>query len=486
MTLRNAAFSATRWTTAASLLRALLQLLQTAVLARLLVPADFGLMAMAMVALAVAWLLADLGLGSALMHFPQPDRTTLSTLYWMNLGLSCLLALLFALLAWPLAQLYGHMELQPVLTLLALVLPLTALGLPFRVLAEKRLRFRPLAQIEIAASAAGFLAGLGLALGGSGIYSLVGATLVTAGAGSVLAWWRLSAGLRPEPSFQPALAKPYLGFGLHRVGDGIWNALSMQLDVLIAGLVSGPSMVAYYAVPREQCLKVANTVINPVITRVGLPVMTQLQHDHAALRSVYLKTLRLTASFNFPTYAMLALFAEDVTTLLLGDQWQGAAFYMRLFALWGLIRSTGNPSGSLIYAVGMAQRAHIWNMAYFFVCAPILWFSARAGGLPGLAWTMVAVQAIVFWAAWRYLIFPACGVGFAAYTSSIAPPLLATLLATAVVVVVTQIVPDAWRLAVGASLFGTAYLLLSMRLNREWLDLLRELFAPMLRSRRSK
>ena len=366
MSLRSATFSATRWTTAATFSRVALQLLQTALLARLLAPADFGLMAMAMVVLAVAWLLADLGLGSALMHFPRPDRATLSTLYWLNLGLGCLLAVLFALAGFPASMLFGQPELKPVFLLLALTFPLSALGQPFRVLAEKDLRFRPLAQNEMLAAAAGFIASLAFAVAGRGVYALVAAALVSALVGSALSWWRLSDGLRPGADFRLALARPFLGFGLHRVGDGVWNALRMQLDVLIAGLVSGPALVALYAVPREQCLKVANAVVNPVITRVGLPVMTQLRHDQAALRAVYLTTLRLTTSFNFPMYAVLALFAEDVVALLLGPQWQEAAFYMRLFAIWGLIRSTGNPSGSLLYAVGMAKRAHLWNLALFF------------------------------------------------------------------------------------------------------------------------
>ena len=149
MNIRTATFSATRWTTVASLCRVLVQLLQTALLARLLLPADFGLIAMAGVALGIAAMLADLGLSSALMHFSTPDHPTFSTLYWLNLGLGCFLALLFALLSWPLAYMYGHLELLPVFAWLSLSLPLSALGQPFRVLAEKNLNFKPLAQNEI-------------------------------------------------------------------------------------------------------------------------------------------------------------------------------------------------------------------------------------------------------------------------------------------------------------------------------------------------
>lgn len=452
-----------------------MQFLQTVVLARLLVPADFGLMAMAGVAAAVASLFADLGMSSALMHFPRPDRTTLSTLFWLNLFLSLLLALLFSAAGWPLAFAYGQPDLVPVLISLSAIFPLAALGQQFRVLAEKDLRFRALAQNEIAAALAGTAVAVGAALAGFGVFALVAALLASSAINSLLAWWRLSTGQRPQARFCPALARPFIRFGLHRVGDGFWNTLRMQADVLIAGLFAGPAAVGAYAVPRDLALKLANAVINPVITRVGLPVMTRLQDDPAALRSVYLRSVRLTASFNFPLYALLALFPEQIVSLLLGDQWEAAVFYLRLFALWGLIRSTGNPSGSLLYAVGMARRAHVWNLLLFLSTTPLLWLAAKSGSLHALAWTMLGLQAAVYVLAWRFLIRAACGVDFWTYNASIAPPLMATALASALAYGPVATLPTPLQLPVGSLVLAGAYLLLSWHYNRHWIEALAEL-----------
>ena len=475
MSIRKATFSATRWTTVASLSRVSVQLLQTALLARLLLPADFGLIAMAGVALGIAAMFADLGLSSALMHFSTPDHPTFSTLYWLNLGLGCFLALLFALLSWPLAYMYGHLELLPVFAWLALSFPLSALGQPFRVLAEKNLNFKPLAQNEIFSVVIGFSTAIVFALTGGGAFSLIAAMLVTTTANSILAWLRLSADLRPSLLFHPALAKPYIAFGLHRVGDGFWNTLQVQADIFFAGLVANPAAVALYSLPREQCLKVANTVINPVITRVGLPVMTKVKNDQAALRFIYLKTLRMTASLNFPIYAALALFAEEAVAILLGDQWKDAAFYMRIFAIWGLIRSTGNPSGSLLYAVGMAKRAHIWNLLLFFGTVPLLWLAASLGGLPALTWTMLGWQAVVYLLAWRFLVQPACGMNFTTYNACMASPLVATVLASVFAWSSASAVPTSLQLPIGAVVFSGVYLLFSWFHNRQWIEAMAEL-----------
>ena len=188
----------------------------------------------------------------------------------------------------------------------------------------------------------------------------------------------------------------------------------------------------------------------------------------------------MTASLNFPIYAALALFAEEAVAILLGDQWKDAAFYMRIFAIWGLIRSTGNPSGSLLYAVGMAKRAHIWNMVLSILTFPILWIAANTGGLPTLAWTMLVWQAIIFFLAWKFLIQPACGVDFFSYTSSIAPPFIATFLTVLVGIFFLAVLPKFWGAYVSTSAFFIAYLIFSYLFNRELLYLMREVFTPLL------
>lgn len=484
--LRSATFSAGRWTAISALFRLGLQTAQLVILARLLNPADFGLMAIAMAVLAVAWLLSDLGLSSALMSFPQPDHATLSTVYWLNLILACSLGVLLAALAIPASLLLEQPGLKSVLLYMAPLFAISALGQPFRVLAEKDLRFRPLAENEILATGMGFVGAVVVATAHGSVLALVASVLITSVSSSALACWRLSHGRRPGRIFKPSLAKPLLAFGLHRVGDGIWNALRTQVDVLAASLVAGPSMVAYYAIPREQCLKLANAVVNPVITRVGLPVMTRSRDQPEALRAIYLRTLRITAAFNFPAYALLAIFAEDVVALLLGPQWEAAAFYMRLFAFWGLIRSTGNPAGSLLYAVGMAKRAHIWNLALFFGTSTVLVAAAMIGGLPALGWAMVGTQLVVFWLAWRHLVQPACGVRWRDYCGSMSGAGVATALASATAVATLRLVPDNWGPGTGVLVFVLTYLAVSLRINFEWLALAREFLAPIERLRQSK
>lgn len=477
MSLREAAFSAGRWTTASVLARALMQVAQTVILARLLVPADFGLMAIAGAAVAVAVMFSDFGLSSALMHFQRPEKRVLSTLYWLNVGLAGGLAICFCLVSVLLADMYRH-ELLPVLLLLALNFPIGALGLQFRVMAEKEMRFQTLAKIECAATFVGFVVAILLARMEAGVYAFVGGSLAATASGTILGWIFLSTGIRPGFELHFASTRPFLAFGLHRVGDNLWSNLRMQADIFIASMLAPPSAIAFYTTPRDQCLRIANTVINPVITRIGLPIMTQLQGDQSRLREIYMQALNFTASLNFPIYALLALFPTEIVDLLLGSQWHEASNFLRIFALWALVRSTGNPSGILIYAVGMAKRAHAWNFALLVITVPLLYLAARHSGLHGLAVAMLLLQLITFFFAWRYLIRPACGMGFREYCSQFGPCLVATLAASGSAVIATLAVPDAWRLAVGVPVMGIVYLCVSRWLNHQWLLALRQLLAP--------
>jgi O-antigen/teichoic acid export membrane protein len=470
VSLKQKAFSAGRWTAASAFLVAGLQLLQTVVLARLLLPAEFGLMAVAASLLAVVALIADLGLSRALIHFDDAPADTLSSLYWLNVGLSLLLMLLLLLLAPVFGNLYGSKALVPVLQYGSLVFPLTAWGQQFRVLAERSLRFSELARIEILAGLAACCFAIVFAFAGGGVYALVAGILVRAAASSALAWTMLSAGSKPSRHLRFAETRPFLRFGGYLVGDSLANNVRRDADVFVGGLVLGPAAMGLYSVPRDLSLRIA-TVVNPVITRVGFPIMSRLQGDRGKLKEVYLQTLRMTTSVNFPVYVALALFADEIVALLYGPQWQGAGLYLRILAAWGLLRSVGNTAGGLLYAVGRARRAFWWNFGLLLALPPLYWLAVGRWGLEGLAWGVVMLQLAITLPGWRFLVRPACGAGFLEYLQQLIVPLWLSLAAGAVAWAVTHnLGHGTLRLLVGGSVGGVFYLLLSWMFNRRWAD----------------
>lgn len=470
MSLRLSTFSAGRWTATSALVRSGFQISQTVVLARLLAPADFGLMAVTASLLAVLSLFTDVGLSRAIIHFENISAPALSSLYWLNLLVGATLSISLAALAPILGNVFRLEGLATVLLVTSPVFLLSAAGQQFRALAEKEFRFSALAVNEITSTIVGFSVAVSVGLGGGGVFALVAATLATAATDSALAWWRLSANYRPKWHLRGGETRPFLRFGGYLVGESLINTLVRQSDVFIAGLNVSSSALGMYSLPRDLSMRVG-MIVNPVITRVGFPVMARLQGDIGALKSVYLRTLNMTASVNFPVYVALALFADEAVALLYGPQWKGASVYLQVLAAWGLVRSTGNPVGSLLHATGAVKGAFFWNVLLLAILPPLYWVAAHGWGLRGLASSLVAVHVGLVLPGWFFLVRPACGAAIGEYLGQLATPLLLSLTAGSAAWLSTRGVPHGTlRLAAGCLIGGVSYVWLSWMFNRVWTD----------------
>jgi lipopolysaccharide exporter len=476
VSFKRLAYSAVRATTLSYSLRFILQLLQIAILARLLRPAEFGLMAVAGSFLAVLSILTDFGISRTLLHFRDISDEARSSLFWINILLALGLGSLMLLASPLIATVYSEPIFIPILTLCALVFPLSALGQQLRVLSEKDLHFKTIAWIEIFSTFIGLILSVFMAIKGFGVYTLVGGLLVTAGCSSALIWIYLADGWRPALRLRLSEVQPYLRFGAYLAGEKVANALSAEADVFIGGVVVGPAALGPYAVSRNIALRLANTVVNPVVTRVGLPVMAHVQHDQEKLRSIYLTMLRMVSSINFPIYILLSIFADEVVVLLYGPGWEQATDFLRVLAIWGLMRSIGNPVGSLIVAAGHARRAFWWNVTFLIFTPPLLFMSMSLGGLYGLTWSLLMVQILVFVLAWRVLVFPICGAGFAEYCIQLLPAFMISVFAGVLAMLSVQSIGGVLvKFCFGAAIYISTYLALSLFFNKPWVTAMRRL-----------
>jgi O-antigen/teichoic acid export membrane protein len=480
MSLRRAAFSAGRWTAASAGTRAVVQVLQTAILARILSPGDYGLMAIATSIIVVISLITDFGVSRALIHYDEVDDDTLSTLYWLNLGMAMIAMLMLIATAPLVASLYRMPELEPLLRVASFAFPLSAAGQQFRVMAEKGLNFASLARNEIAAALGGFLIALLAALAGMKVYTLVAGLLANNAISSGLAWLRLTGGRHLRLRMNLSTTKPFLKFGSYLVGENFASTLHRQADVFVGGLVTSPSVLGLFSVPRDLSFRVS-TLINPIMTRVGFPVMSRAKSDAAKLKSIYLQSLRLTASLNFPIYMALALFAEEVITLLYGAKWTGAAPFLRLLAIWGMIRSTGNPVGSLLYAAGRAALAFWWNIVLLAVIPVVLFIASWHGDLYGMTIAMIGIQLAMLVPMWYWLVRPICDVTAREYLGQFIPPLFVSCLAAGAASLVTLgFNGEIMRLIIGVGCGTLVYLAASVAFNRPFYNALRDAVGPLL------
>jgi len=475
LTLKHQTFSAVRWTTFAMVGKSGLQFAQVAVLARLLAPADFGLMAMVLAVMAFIQVFTDLGVSNAIIHHQDISANQLSSLYWLNVTVGA--ALMLALMTFSSgigALMFNRPDLQPVLISISVSILLSAAGQQLRVMAEKSLRFAILAKIEIAAALAGFTAAVCWAWLAPGVYALVAGVLVNGLVQTLLLWLLAADGWQPAFRLRLNEIRHFLQFGGYMMANNFVNSFNAQADILIAGRLFPAATLGVYSLPRSLSLSVAGA-INPVITRVGLPVMAKAQHDKAFLKSIYLKTMRMTASINFPIYIALAVFAKESVLLVFGPKWIESAPLLVYLAIWGMFRSCGNPVGSLLLAVGRADLSFRWNLGLLFVGPPALWIGAH-WGIVGLAITQAALMVTLMIPAWYFLVWPHCGARALEYAQSMLGPLVAALLAvTLAYLAVSGLAASLWRLGGAALVAIPAYLMLSYVFNREWLFAMRQL-----------
>jgi O-antigen/teichoic acid export membrane protein len=209
-------------------------------------------------------------------------------------------------------------------------------------------------------------------------------------------------------------------------------------------------------------------MVNPVITRVGFPLIAQVQHDVARVRSIYLKTLNMTASTNAPVYVGIAFFAPDIVQVMLGAGWQKAAPLLRILAVWGLFRSVGNPVGSLLLGMGRADLSLKWNISILFIVPPVVWLGSQYGA-DGMAWSLLGLMLALFIPSWYVLVRPLCQARLLEYSiAALRPFLLALLSVMPAYFVAAKFEGFAIRLSIGVAVSTPLYLVISYKTNREW------------------
>lgn len=476
MTLRKQAFSGVRWTALSSLGRTVLQIIQISILARLLTPADFGLIALVTSIMPFLQIFADAGISNAIIHHQDISQEQLSSLYWLNVGVSFFLALLIVAFSPLVAHWYGHPQMMLLLLLAGCTLVVGSLAQQIRVMAQKNLRFEKLAKIELSAVCVGFMVSVTAAYNGAGVYSIVFGSLVTAIVGCTLVWNRLADGWRPQFCFEIIGIRHFLSFGGYMIGNNLANTFNSQIDIMLGGKILGPQAIGLYSMPRDFNLRIAG-VINPIVTNVGFPVMAKAQHDKELLKRVYLQTMRMTASANFPVYCMLALFAPEIVHVLLGNKWLDAIPLLQIFSVWGLVRSTGNPVGSLLMACGRADLSFKWNLALLIIMPPVIWASSRYG-VTGLALAMTVLMVLLYWPNWYFQVRPLCCAKFSEYSAQMGIPLLLALISCGTgYFTITFIVNDIFRLLIAMTVGGLTYSVLSWQFNHVWVEAMIELLS---------
>ena len=465
MSLKAEAISGAKWTTASSVAVAAIQFVQLTVVARILSPSDFGLMAMVMAVLGFAQIFTDVGIGAAVIHRQNNSPRQLASLYWLNVFAGATVFLL-TIAATPLVvSFFDEPRLEVLLPCTALLFLITPFGQLFQLLLQKELKFKSLARVEFLSAIAGAVIAIGCALEGFGVYSLVfgqlGVACITTISVAMIVWpeWR------PMAWFRTADIQPYLRFGLFQLGDRSMNFLVARADQIIIGAVLGATTLGIYNFAWNLAIMPV-TRINPILTRISFPLFAKVQLENERLKRGYMLLVWLLTATNGPILLGGAAVAGTLVPLAFGPQWVPMVPILQILAIVGLSRSIVNPIGSLVLAKGRPDLAFKLNTCFLLVQVPAVYLGARIGGISGVAWTVLALQLGDLTSAYIFLLRPLLGPCLREYASCIAIPLAMSICMAIVVLLVPLLLREslpivlAVQIIVGVILYGLGSLAL--------------------------
>jgi PST family polysaccharide transporter len=349
----------------------ILSLIVFTILANLLVPADFGLVALAAVFVAFAQLLVDQGLGDALIQRPSVTRRQIDTAFWTSLLTGIVLTFAGILLSWPIAALLGEPDLQPILMALSFTFIFASLDSIQIALMRRDMRFKQLAVRKLTAVSLGGAVGITLAYLDYGPWALVGQQLVAAIAAVVTLWtvspWR--------PGFQFAREdfRSLFSFGINVVAGDILNFFSRNTDNLLIGAYLGVVPLGIYAV-GYRILDTSQQLLVNFARKLAFPVFSRLQGDLDRLRNAYARVTRTVGVVILPGYIGLALVAQEAVVVLFGPQWADSGPVASVLFLIGPVLTIQMFSGALLNGTGHPDVTFrtrlittVVNVAGFFV-----------------------------------------------------------------------------------------------------------------------
>ncbi|AXB01972.1 MOP flippase family protein [Aeromonas caviae] len=341
-----------KWVALSKVIQIALQLISLTVLTHLLAPSEYGLMAMATVVTNFTLIVRDLGTAAAIIQRKELDQTIKSTVFWLNMIMGTIIALIVVLGSPFIAHLFNETALVPVLLWLALSFPIASLGTAQQALLERESHFRKLASIEICASAMALTIALGMAYQGFGVYSLVGQTLATCTISTLLLW--RSAHWRPSWIFAKSHLRQLLGFSGNLTAFNLINYFSRNADAMIIGYYFTAAVLGAYSLAYRVMLFPLQSLTS-VVSRSLYPLMSRKQDDPAHIKAMYLKVLTFIASMTAPMMAGLVVLREPFVAITFGAQWTLVPSILLWLAPTGFVQSLISTTGSVFMAHGKTQ-----------------------------------------------------------------------------------------------------------------------------------
>ncbi len=457
-----------------------LNFLSNLVLARLLLPDDFGTVGMLYVFIALSNEFVMAGFGTALIQKKNPTRMDYSSVFWWNMAASVVLYGILFFSAPAIARFYALPEMCPILRVQGLSTIVLAFSLVPSYWLQKQFRFRQLSVRQLLAAAVGTVIGIALAFLGYGVWSLVFSNLLGSLAGVLLLWWTCD--WRPSWAFSFASLKELFRFGGLMALSTLLGTFYANLQNLIIGKRYSAAELGYYT----QAQKLENVPVQTlsfVLSQVSFTLFSELQEEKDRLRFAVRKNIQATCFLVFPAMALLAVIARPLIILLYGAKWEPAVPFFQMLCLLGMVSPLNALNVNVPKSLGRSDIFFFSHLA-MRVLGIILILLASRFGIMGLVATVVGLEYVfllVYWCINQRLI----GYGMSGQVKDVGLSFLLSLVLAFAVYGVGRLLPlhPYVTMLVQMLLYAGLYLLVSQWLKPEGYTISREIIRKKLLKR---
>ena len=363
-----------------------LNFLSNLVLARLLMPSDYGAVGMLHVFIAISGVFVSGGFGQALIQKKNPTHLDYTSVFYWNLAASLLFYGILFFSGPAIARFYEMPELCKILRVQSLGMIVGAFSHVQSNQLQKQLRFRELSMRNIFATVIGTAVSITMALLGYGVWSLIIGNLVSIVAGVLLLWWMSS--WRPTWEFSLASLKELFSFGGLMALSSLVETVYSNLQSLIIGKWFSAKELGYYTQARK-LEGIPTTAISQIVGSVSFPVFSSLQDEKSRLLAAVRRNVKAVTYLNFPLMVLLIVIARPLITLLYGAKWETSIPYFQILCIYSMVYSLNTLHTNVIKSLGRSRIFFTIQLAKRAVGIGLIILGVH-WGIYGLLWAVVA------------------------------------------------------------------------------------------------
>jgi PST family polysaccharide transporter len=357
--LRERALKGLAWSTLAQFTNQALRFIISVILARLLTPNDFGLIAMILVFTGFAGLFSELGFGASLIQKREIGERHLSSIFWLNLVSGLVLTGVVFAVAAPIAKFYHEPRLKALTMVLSGTFFLVSLSIVQKAILKRSMDFRKLAIIEIITMVVGGSIAIILACIGFGVWSLAWQMIVSTAVGVILLWF--ATGWKPRFKLDKNAIRELFGFSINLFGFNLINYWARNSDNLLIGKFIGSVGLGIYARAYSIMLMPLQQ-ISGTVGRVMFPALSEIQEDKVFVKQIYLRTISVIALVTFPMMMGLLVVADSFVMALLGPKWLEVIPILQIMCFLGLVQSLVATLGWIYTSQGRTDLFFQWSL----------------------------------------------------------------------------------------------------------------------------